>query len=151
MKKAHEMKKVKALSFQLDDEEEEEEEEDDGHKDEENDDDNDDDDDDKSKGKTNSEQSSCRKTIFFQSFQKVLQYRLPYFFLSLSCLRELAILFESRFSQFESVLRNPMFLDLPDPGSVSTRYGSGSFYHQAKIVLKNMIPTFCNFFVTFNL
>ncbi len=54
MKKAHEMKKVKALSFQLDDDEEKEEgEEDDGHKDEDNDDDDrdDDDDDDKSKGK----------------------------------------------------------------------------------------------------
>ncbi len=73
MKKAHEMKKVKALSFQLDDEEEEEGEEDDGHKDEENDDDNDDDDDDdKSKGKMNTEQSACCKIVSFQSFHKVL-------------------------------------------------------------------------------
>ncbi len=69
------MKKVKALSFQLDDEEEDEE-EDDGHKDEENgdaDDNDDDDDDDKSKGKMNSEQSaSCKIVSFFRLFRKVL-------------------------------------------------------------------------------
>ncbi len=47
-----------------------------------------------------------------------------------------------------------MFLGLPDPdppdphvfgppgsGSTSQRYGSGSFYHQAKIVRKPLIPT----------
>jgi hypothetical protein len=38
-----------------------------------------------------------------------------------------------------------MFFGLPDPGSISTRYGSGSgagsFYHQAKIVRKTFIPT----------
>jgi hypothetical protein len=80
MKKAHEMKKVKALSFQLDDDEEDDGEEDDGHKDEENDDDNDDDDDDdKSKGKKmNSEQRACCKIVSFQSFRQL--------FLSLSCL-----------------------------------------------------------------
>jgi ABC-type Zn2+ transport system substrate-binding protein/surface adhesin len=74
MKKAHEMKKVKALSFQLDDEEEEEGEEDAGHKDNDDDDDDDgrDDDDDRSKGKMNSEQSACCKIVSFQSFQKVL-------------------------------------------------------------------------------
>ncbi len=68
------MKKVKALSFQLDDDEEEEGEEDDGHKDDENDDNDDDDDDgddDKSKGKMNSEQSACDKNCFLlQSFQQ---------------------------------------------------------------------------------
>ncbi len=52
----------------------------------------------------------------------------------------------------------------PDPGSgsatpvfrprsrsVSTRYGSGFFYHQAKIVRKTLNPTvlFCDFFMTF--
>jgi hypothetical protein len=31
-----------------------------------------------------------------------------------------------------------MFLGLP--GSVSQRYGSGSFYHQAKTVRKTLIP-----------
>jgi hypothetical protein len=29
----------------------------------------------------------------------------------------------------------------PGSGSVSQRYGSGSFYHQAKIVIKPFIPT----------
>jgi hypothetical protein len=29
-------------------------------------------------------------------------------------------------------------------GSISTRYGSGSFYHQAKIVRKTLIPTVLN-------
>jgi hypothetical protein len=32
-----------------------------------------------------------------------------------------------------------MFLNFP--GSVSQRYGSGSFYHQAKTVRKTLIPT----------
>jgi hypothetical protein len=39
---------------------------------------------------------------------------------------------------------------LGPPGSVSQRYGSGSgsFYHQAKVVRKTLIPTgtFCDFF-----
>jgi hypothetical protein len=37
-----------------------------------------------------------------------------------------------------------MLLGLLDPGgygSFSQRYGSGSFYHQAKIVRKTLIPT----------
>ncbi len=29
----------------------------------------------------------------------------------------------------------------PESGSISQRYGSGSFYHQAKIVRKTLIPT----------
>ncbi len=39
----------------------------------------------------------------------------------------------------------------PDPhvfvssGSLSTRYGSGSFYHQAKIIRKTLIPNVCDF------
>jgi hypothetical protein len=50
--------------------------------------------------------------------------------------------------------------DLPDPhvfeppgsGSISQRYGSGSFYQQAKIVRKNLgFLLFCNFFWTFYL
>jgi hypothetical protein len=38
-------------------------------------------------------------------------------------------------------------------GPISHRYGSGSgsFYHQAKIVRKTLIPTFCDFFLTFYL
>ena len=51
MKKAHERKKVKALSFQLEDDEEEEEEEDDND---DNDDKEDDDNDDNNKGNSNS-------------------------------------------------------------------------------------------------
>ncbi len=77
------MKKVKALSFQLDDEEEEEGEEDDGHKDEENDDDDrddEDDDDDKSKGKMNGEQSACGKIVsFFSLFIIVFQDRIVFY------------------------------------------------------------------------
>jgi hypothetical protein len=45
----------------------------------------------------------------------------------------------------------------PDPyvfgplrsGFISTRYRSGSFYHQAKIVRKTLIPTICDFFYDF--
>jgi hypothetical protein len=36
-------------------------------------------------------------------------------------------------------------------GSASQRYGSGSLYHQAKIVRKTFIPTVCYFFLTFYL
>jgi hypothetical protein len=37
-----------------------------------------------------------------------------------------------------------MFLSLPDPDPlVRGRYGSGSFYHQAKIIRKTLIPTPC--------
>ena len=35
----------------------------------------------------------------------------------------------------------PKFLDFPIPISVRQMYGSGSFYHQAKIVRKTLIPT----------
>jgi hypothetical protein len=47
-----------------------------------------------------------------------------------------------------------MFLGLPDPDPdplVQDTYGSGSFYHQAKIVRKTLIPTvlLCDFFMTF--
>jgi hypothetical protein len=34
-----------------------------------------------------------------------------------------------------------MFLGLPDPDPISQRYGSRPFYHQAKIVRKNLIRT----------
>jgi hypothetical protein len=37
------------------------------------------------------------------------------------------------------------------PGSVSTRYGSGSFYHRPKIVRKPWFLLFCDFFMTFYL
>jgi hypothetical protein len=40
------------------------------------------------------------------------------------------------------ILRIHMFLGLPRIGYISQRYGSGSFYHQAKIVRKTLIPTF---------
>jgi hypothetical protein len=33
----------------------------------------------------------------------------------------------------------------------SQRYGSGSFYHHAKIVRKTLIPNFCHFSMTFYL
>ncbi len=36
-------------------------------------------------------------------------------------------------------------------GSISQRYGSGSFYHQAKIVRKTLIPTILWLFLTFYL
>ncbi len=39
------------------------------------------------------------------------------------------------------VRRIRMFLGLPDPDPCSQRYGSGSFYHQSKIVWKTLIPT----------
>jgi hypothetical protein len=39
-----------------------------------------------------------------------------------------------------------MFLGLPGSGSISQRYGSGSFYHHAKIVRKTLIPTFVTLF-----
>jgi hypothetical protein len=41
------------------------------------------------------------------------------------------------------IRRIHMFLDLPDPypDFISQRYGSGAFYHQAKIVRKLLIPT----------
>jgi hypothetical protein len=35
------------------------------------------------------------------------------------------------------------------PGSICQRYGSGSFYHQAKIVKKPRFLLFCTFFWTF--
>jgi hypothetical protein len=42
-------------------------------------------------------------------------------------------------------------IQIPGSGSFRTRYGSGSFYHQAKIVRKTLIPTVCDFFITFYL
>jgi hypothetical protein len=43
-----------------------------------------------------------------------------------------------------------MFLVLPDPGSGSgSRFGTGSFYHQAKVVRKTLNSLFCDFFMTF--
>jgi hypothetical protein len=39
----------------------------------------------------------------------------------------------------------------PGSGSISTRYGSGSFYNQAKIVRKTLIPAVLSFFMTFYL
>ncbi len=42
------------------------------------------------------------------------------------------------------IRRIRMFLGLPDPDPdplVQGTYGSGSFYHQAKIVRKTLIPT----------
>ncbi len=36
---------------------------------------------------------------------------------------------------------NPQVFGPPRSGSISQRYGSGSFYHQAKIVRKTLIPT----------
>ncbi len=54
------------------------------------------------------------------------------------------------------ICRIRMFLGLPDPDPdplVQDTYGSGSFYHQAKIVRKTLIPTvpvlLCDFFMTF--
>ncbi len=63
------------------------------------------------------------------------------------------------FFKFQSRKYQGMFLVLLDPdplvrgtGSISQRYGSGSFYHQAIIVMrKTLIPTFCDFFLTFYL
>jgi hypothetical protein len=47
------------------------------------------------------------------------------------------------FSILETVFRVRIRLVFGPPGSGSTsqRYGSGSFYHQAKIVRKTLIPT----------
>jgi hypothetical protein len=39
----------------------------------------------------------------------------------------------------------------PGSGSISQRYGTGAFYHQAKIVRKTWILLFCDFFWTFYL
>jgi hypothetical protein len=36
---------------------------------------------------------------------------------------------------------NPHVFKPPGSGSTSQRYGSGSFYHHAKIVRKTLIPT----------
>ncbi len=36
---------------------------------------------------------------------------------------------------------NPYVFGPPGSGSFSKRYGSGSFYHQTKIVRKTLIPT----------
>jgi hypothetical protein len=36
---------------------------------------------------------------------------------------------------------DPYVFGPPGSGSISTRYGSGSFYNQAKIVRKTIIPT----------
>jgi hypothetical protein len=36
---------------------------------------------------------------------------------------------------------NPHVFGPPGSGSISQRYGSGSFYHHAKIVRKTLIPT----------
>jgi hypothetical protein len=54
-----------------------------------------------------------------------------------------------------------MFLGLPDPDpdpdplvrgyESGSGYGSGSIYHQTKIVIKTLIPTVCDFFWTFYL
>jgi hypothetical protein len=52
-------------------------------------------------------------------------------------------------------IRIRMYFRPPGPGSISKRYrsctGSGSFYNQAKIVRKTLIPTDCDFFMTFYL
>jgi hypothetical protein len=37
---------------------------------------------------------------------------------------------------------DPHFFGPPGSGSISLRYGSGPFYHHAKIVRKSLIPTF---------
>ena len=47
-----------------------------------------------------------------------------------------------------------MFLGLLDPDPISQRFGFGSFYHQAKIVRKTLIPCillFFDFFMTLSL
>ncbi len=36
---------------------------------------------------------------------------------------------------------DPHVFGPPESGSTSQRYGSGSFYHQAKLVRKTLIPT----------
>jgi hypothetical protein len=41
---------------------------------------------------------------------------------------------------------DPHVFGPPGSGSISQRYGSGSFHHQAKIVRKILIPAYC--FVT---
>jgi hypothetical protein len=38
-------------------------------------------------------------------------------------------------------IRIRMCFGPPGSGSISTRYESGLFYHQAKIVMKTLIPT----------
>ncbi len=44
---------------------------------------------------------------------------------------------------YQAILRiRTRFLELPGSGFVSSRSGSGSFYHRAKIVRKALIPTF---------
>jgi len=55
-------------------------------------------------------------------------------------------LFRLKLYRGQQVVPDP---DPPDPnvfgpsgsGSISQRYGSGSFYHQAKLVRKTLIPT----------
>jgi hypothetical protein len=49
------------------------------------------------------------------------------------------------------VLGIHMFLGHPESGSISTRYGSESFYYQAKNVIKTLISLFFDFFMTFYL
>jgi len=44
---------------------------------------------------------------------------------------------------------DPYVFGPPWSGSISQRYGSGSFYHQEKIVRKTLILTVCDFFLTF--
>jgi hypothetical protein len=41
---------------------------------------------------------------------------------------------------------DPYVYGPPGSGSISHRYGSGFFYHQAKIVRKTLIPTVCTSF-----
>ncbi len=58
-----------------------------------------------------------------------------------------------------SLLYNITSVADPDPyvlgpsgsGSSSQRYGSGSFYHQAIIIIKTLIPTVCDLFMPFYL
>ncbi len=46
---------------------------------------------------------------------------------------------------------DPHVFGPPGSGSTSQRYGSGSFYHPAKIVRKTLIPTILRLFLTFYL
>ncbi len=46
---------------------------------------------------------------------------------------------------------DPYVFGPPGSGSVSQRYGSGSFYYQAKIVRKPWFLLFCDFFMTLEL
>jgi hypothetical protein len=44
---------------------------------------------------------------------------------------------------------DPDVFGLSGSGFFSKRYGSGSFYYQAKMERKTLIPIFCDFFMTF--